>query len=109
MQKYLFKECPNFMKCSVNNCPVSEKYPDLDTLPGDTERKCKLTKEKRLKIVSENNLNLLYGGLTKREYIGKKMWDNLTPEEKEIKRRAVARIRVHREKMTGYHIDFEST
>ncbi len=107
MQKYLFKECPNFIKCSVNNCPLSEKYPDWDTLPGGPERKCKLTKEKRLTIFTENQGNLLYGGLTKREYIGKKHWENLTPEEKEIKRREVARIRAHSGKMTGYHIDFE--
>ena len=107
MHKYLFEECPNFIKCSVNNCPLSAQYPDLDTLPDDPEKKCKLSKEKRLKIVTVNQGILKYGGLTQREFMGKKRWENLTPEEKEMKRREVAKLHEYREKMTGYHIDFE--
>ena len=98
MKNYLFKECTNFVKCSVNNCPLSTNYPDWDTLPGDLEKKCKLPKEKRLKIVTENQGFLKYGGWTKREYLWKEHWESLTPEEKEMIIRKVAKIHEYREK-----------
>ena len=71
-----YEECPSFNTCSAPKCPLD---PDIDSrvrrLEG--EEKCKAQKPTRIKI-GEKYPNLLpYGGLTKREWSGKKLSEKL--------------------------------
>jgi len=73
-----FQDCPHFNSCSCNNCPLSTiKY---DSIPGDPETKCQLSKNKRKKIAAK--YNLANKGLTRSEITAKKRWDNQSDERK---------------------------
>ena len=80
-----YHECPSFLNCSCNRCPLD---PEMNTrIHYSDEPKCKANKPTRLKIAQKFNSlypNLLpHQGLTAKEYAGKKRWDSLTDEQRE--------------------------
>ena len=86
-----FFDCPRYMKCSVNNCPLHPKYPDLPIDDGDIEQKCTMEKQVRIRIAAEYPSVLKYEGMTPREFTGAKKWAELSPEERE-RRQEIARL-----------------
>jgi len=67
-----YKYCPYFQKCSMNVCPLDSLQDIREVVAGDPERKCRLSKSKRLEIVQEHNCaKLPYDGLTRKEYAEK--------------------------------------
>ena len=83
--------CPRFSKCSVNNCPLTAKYPDWPVAEDDEQKKCTLGKAYRVRL-AEGHSELKYSGMTQREFKAKERWENLPPEERE-KRRLEAKKR----------------
>jgi hypothetical protein len=79
LQKELFEDCPRFAKCSVNNCPLSSKYPNEFLSLEDKEKKCSMPKSRRARI--GGNSQLKYKGLTVREFTGLDSWNSKTSEE----------------------------
>ncbi|KPJ86760.1 MAG: hypothetical protein AMS17_11050 [Spirochaetes bacterium DG_61] len=79
----LYYHCPRFQKCSVNACPLDSYYPTRKPALDDLERKCKLTKSKRIDIHEKNKGALPYGGMTVVEYSRKQLWDSLPEQEKQ--------------------------
>ena len=75
------KECPRFDRCSVNNCPLTAKYPNWSVSPEDAESKCTLGKSKRFSIGSGTCLN--FKGLTPREFHAMERQESLTPEQRQ--------------------------
>ena len=75
-------ECPRWAKCSVNNCPLTDRYPDWPTDPTDSEPKCTIAKSIRTRIGSQYPTILRLGGLTPREHASKATYDALSPEAK---------------------------
>jgi hypothetical protein len=82
-----FKECPQFEKCSVNDCPL-----DMDeranTLHDDPETKCRAQKSVRMSIAEKYNLQnrgLTYKELSseRKSKQAKKRWKALSEEEKQ--------------------------
>ena len=63
-----FTDCPRFNKCSVNKCPLDPDYDTMKTHPDDPERKCRLSKNRRIAIAENYPGVLVYGGMTGREY-----------------------------------------
>jgi hypothetical protein len=82
--KYPYPECPRFKKCSVNNCPLHPSFPELFIDPNDFQVKCKLEKEVRFRIGSKYPGILKYQGLTPQEWAGKKRFESLTKQDKQI-------------------------
>jgi hypothetical protein len=78
-----FFKCPRFNSCSVNNCPLDSAYPYLYTDSNDPQQKCTLGKIYRLRIAEEYPYILKMNGMTKREFSGKKAWDQMSEEKKE--------------------------
>ncbi len=76
-------ECPKFDLCSVNKCVLDLNYPNLYIDKTDTERICKLNKNKRIIIASRYPGLLKYQGLTKKEFAGKMRWEKMEPETKD--------------------------
>ncbi len=76
-------ECPSFNVCAAPKCPLDQ---DIDLrsnrLPG--EEKCRSHKPTRVRIGSKYPNLLPYGGLTKREYNGKKAWEGKDSAQREI-------------------------
>jgi hypothetical protein len=91
LTKKAYHECPRFMKCSVNNCPLHPSFPEIYTDPDDFQVKCKLEKEVRLKIGSNYPDLLKYQGLTPQEWAGKKSFEGLSDQDKEIVRERARR------------------
>ena len=79
-----YHECPSFVRCSCNKCPLD---PDIDIrvkLPD--EEKCRASKPTKIKIGSKYPELLPFGGLTKRQFLGKKHWEDKTEAEKVAQR-----------------------
>lgn len=91
MIKYPYHECPRFIKCSVNNCPLHPAFPELYIDPDDLQVKCTLEKEVRFKIGSKYPDILKYQGLTHQEFAGKKRFEGLSDQGKEIVRERARR------------------
>jgi len=87
----IFEQCPRYLKCSVNNCPLSIDYPNLSVAPNDPEKKCGVAKTIRVRIGSQTTLK--YGGLTRGEYNAKERWDALPETEKEAMRQRMIKMR----------------
>jgi len=84
-----YTECPRFLKCSVNNCPLHPTYPNLPIDPEDREQKCTIEKQVRFKIGSKYLNVLKYRGLTVKEWAGKQRFESLPEQDKErIRERA---------------------
>lgn len=77
-----YRECSRFQHCSVNNCPLSPGYPDHYTDPDDYEKKCTIAKSIRVRIGSQHLDILKFGGLTRREFAGRKAWEGLTESQR---------------------------
>lgn len=77
-------KCPRFKFCSVNICPLDKLSSFRNKLKD--EPSCTLAKSVRQKIGTEYGLSKL--GLTSKEYIGYKKWQDKSEAEKnEIKKR----------------------
>lgn len=87
------RDCPRFARCSVNNCPLTAKYPDWPTHPDDPERRCTFGKTRRLRIAARYPGALRYGGLKSREYNGKLREERLTPEQRAERAERLERAR----------------
>jgi hypothetical protein len=83
---YPYHECPRFMRCSVNNCPLHHSFPELYIDLDDFKIKCTLEKEVRFRIGSKYPDILKYQGLTPHEFAGKKRFEGLPDQDKEIVR-----------------------
>jgi len=66
--KQPFEECPKFNTCSVNRCPLHPDYLQLESIPADLGRKCRLSKMKRIAIASRFPGIITFGGFTIREH-----------------------------------------
>lgn len=75
-----YQECPSFIRCSAPLCPLDPDIKSRVKLPN--EEKCRANKPTRMKIGSKYPELLPYGGLTKRQFLGRKHWENKTEEEK---------------------------
>jgi len=81
-----YRECPRYQKCSVNSCPLHPIFPEIYTDPEDSQVKCTLEKEVRFRIGSKYPDLLKFQGLTPREWAGKKRFEGLSEEDKELVR-----------------------
>lgn len=68
------RECPRFMSCSVNNCPLDLPHP---ANPADKQTKCTMEKAVRQRIAAKHPGQLANGGLTAREAAGKRIFAKL--------------------------------
>ena len=75
------RECPNFGRCSVNNCPLHPDYPDLTESKHDPETICKAQKSTRRKIAEQFPGSLALAGLTVKEHAREVKRANRTPEQ----------------------------
>ncbi len=82
MIKYPGHECPRFLKCSVNNCPLHPQYPDLYIDIDDKQKECSLAKTIRVEIGSKYP-ELKYQGMTPREWGATKRYESFSSDEKE--------------------------
>lgn len=80
--KQAYRECSRFERCSVNNCPLHELYPNLYTDPEDREKKCTMEKNVRIRI-GANYPELKLKGYTQREYSAKVREDAMSQEDKQ--------------------------
>ena len=74
--------CPNFERCSVNNCPLHADYPRLSSSPFDPETKCRAQMGTRLRIADQFPGLLKYDGLSTKEFSKKQRRDSRTPEQR---------------------------
>jgi hypothetical protein len=81
MKNQPFLDCPRFESCSINNCPLHKKYPNLSTFTSDPEQKCKAQKPTRIKIAERYPGILKFNGLNIKEYRLKLKRESRTPEE----------------------------
>ena len=63
--------CPRFDACSVNNCPLDPRYPDIPGHRADKERVCPMEKPVRVRIAAQFPPQLKLSGLTRQEWAGK--------------------------------------
>jgi len=73
-----YEECPKFLRCAVNKCPLDPKYKERRPHPDDRETVCRLEKEVRVFIGSKYD-NLPYDGMIGDEYKMHKRW-HTSPE-----------------------------
>jgi hypothetical protein len=64
----LARQCPRWERCSVNNCPLDEKYPNRHVDPADKEQKCPMEKGVRIRIAAIKPGKLAMSGQTVREH-----------------------------------------
>jgi hypothetical protein len=88
-----FYQCPRYARCSVNNCPLHPAYPKLLTAEEDKDRKCGVSKNKRLSIALGFPNVLNYGGMTVKEFQAIERWNKLSPEEQEKRRNRASKLR----------------
>lgn len=76
-----YEECPSFDRCSCNVCPLDPDVRDKEALAG--ESKCIAHKPTRIKV-AERYLDVLsMGGLTSREFQGKRTWEALSQAKRQ--------------------------
>jgi len=94
--------CPRWDRCACNRCilnPTPKQKIDI----SDPQRKCKLPKIIRKEIGTY--FKLKNKGLTSREISGAKLWDNLSPEEKERRTTKLKEISLfHKLSKKGYAV-----
>jgi len=90
----IMQECPKFDRCSAPYCPLDLLQDIRDRFPG--EPKCRLSKNKRMKIAEGTGLPLT--GLTKMEHAAEMRWNRLDRVEKE---RRIAGIKNFNSNYTG--------
>jgi len=74
----IMQRCPRFQFCNAPKCPLDYFQDQRTKLKG--EEKCELAKSIRKKI--GNGTSLKYQGMTKKEWIGTKIWEAKSDEEK---------------------------
>ena len=74
----IMRRCPRFKFCNAPKCPLDYFINDRVKLTG--EDKCALPKSIRKRIGKGTELE--YQGMTKREWIGKKIWEAKSDEAK---------------------------
>jgi len=79
-----YEECPSFIRCSAPLCPLD---PDIAIrIKLSDEEKCRANKPTRIRIGSKYPELLPFQGFTKREFLGKKHWEDKTEAEKVAQR-----------------------
>lgn len=78
----LARQCPRFSSCSVNLCPLDDRYPNQIQHPDDKEKACPMEKGVRVRIAGTEPGRLPHGGLTTRESSAAKRFAGLTVTEK---------------------------
>lgn len=94
MKNFPFDECPRYLTCSVNRCPLDPGQSFKKGIPGDKERYCRMEKQVRFRIGSKYPELLPRLGLTRREVAGAAFWSNCSPSQKSESQR---RLDEHRE------------
>ena len=98
MVDILVKLCPRFPICSVNNCPLSADYPGLSVAEDDPEKRCRLSRPKRIKIAEGSKLR--FKGMTLGEFHAQERWNNLPESEKEVIRQRASNLGSQTKKIT---------
>lgn len=80
-------KCPRFKFCSVNICLLDDQVHLRNKLDG--EPRCEVAKSIRFKIGTE--CGLLKLGLTSKEYVGYKKWQEKSEEDKDKIKELLAR------------------
>ena len=83
-QPEAFEVCPRFERCSVNLCPLDSNMKLRTYAEEDQEKKCLCPKAIRKPIGLF--FKLKNKGLKEREIAGLRIWENMTPEEREAKK-----------------------
>jgi len=78
------ESCRHYARCAVNKCPLSPCYQNLQTLPTDSQTKCRATKAHRVAVAAQYPDVTPYHGMTRMEY-SRTAADNL-PERRKIAR-----------------------
>jgi hypothetical protein len=95
-------ECPRYAGCSVNNCPLTTRYPHWPVDPNDVSRACPMEKGVRVRIAARHPGALQYGGLTKAEHTARARYDALPADVKaRMAEQGKARLLARREKATS--------
>ena len=81
-----WKDCPRAEECGVNDCPLTLKRYKSDS--SDFDKRCTFGKTGRMRIGKK--WNLANRGLKPRELSSAKQWENLSPEEQELKRKKLS-------------------
>ena len=75
--------CPKFMTCQINRCPLSRNFEKLKNFPSDpafiNKEKCT---SKNIRKEIGKAFGLKYGGMTTREFNGAKRWAEMNEEDK---------------------------
>ena len=87
-EKKPFRLCPSYDMCSAPVCPLDSNQHIMQRYPE--EEKCKANKPTRIKIGSKFPELLPHQGLTSREWLGKKRWNEMSDENKGKVRRRLA-------------------
>ena len=86
-----YHECPSFVKCSCNVCPLDPLAHQKERLPG--EEGCKAEKPTRMRIGEKYPDLLKETGLTHREFQARERQNALTPEQRELQLQACIKAR----------------
>ena len=86
-----YHECPSFLNCSVNVCPLDPNASDRNRITG--EPKCRAEKPTRMRIGAKYPDLLRFVGLTRREFLARKAWDALPTDKKEIRLQGLIKAR----------------
>ena len=73
---HLARQCPRFLSCSVNNCPLDIGYPDLVVDKDDKEKRCTMEKGVRTRIAATAPGTLRLEGLTVAEAAARKCYES---------------------------------
>lgn len=76
------RECPRWQRCSVNKCPLDPLQDQRNVYELDTEKKCQMEKQVRLRIGSKYPDLLPRLGLKAREWAGRMAFERLSPSVK---------------------------
>ena len=71
--KMPYEDCPRFRECSVNVCPLDPDHAKRNRLSD--EPKCTFAKIRRIRIAEMHPGVLPMGGMTGREFAGKRVWE----------------------------------
>lgn len=83
-----FEECPRFLHCSANVCPLDPDQDLRDFVEG--EEKCGVGKTYRIRIAEKYPQALPKKGMKPREWAAHKAWASLPAEEQERRRAAAS-------------------
>ena len=75
-------QCPRFLSCSVNRCPLCDDYPNQFVHPDDREKKCLVGKAVRVRIAATEPGRLKHGGLTLTEVAARTRFESFSAAHK---------------------------